>query len=55
MIVDCHMHVNWLGYTADKVAGHFDAIGVDKGWLLTWEAVNGSGWERTVACPPTPR
>ena len=41
MIVDCHMHVNWLGHNVHTLIEHMDALGVDKSWLLTWELVNG--------------
>ena len=35
------MHVDWKGYDARKVVRHMDDIGVDKAWILTWEAVDG--------------
>lgn len=41
MRIDCHIHVNWLGYDAKKLIGHYDSLGIDKVWLLTWEEVNG--------------
>ena len=41
MIVDCHMHVNWLGHNVHTLVKHLDDLGVDKTWLLTWELVNG--------------
>src|SRR3989304_1855884 len=41
MRVDCHIHVNWYGYDAKKMIAHYDALGIDKAWVLTWEEVNG--------------
>ena len=41
MIIDCHMHVNWNGWNAERIVGHMDAIGVDQACLLTWENVDG--------------
>ncbi len=39
--VDCHIHVDCLGYNAEKIIQHYDALGIDKAWVLTWEEVNG--------------
>ena len=41
MIIDCHTHVNWNGWNAERIVGHMDAIGVDQACLLTWENVDG--------------
>ncbi len=41
-IIDCHQHVNFQGYDADKLVNHLDSLGVEKAWLLTWESVDGS-------------
>lgn len=41
MVIDCHTHVNWIGRTADDLVHHMDAIGVDKAWVLSWQAVDG--------------
>ncbi len=41
MIIDCHMHVNWLGRNPDDIVKHLDAIGVDKAWVLTWQDRDG--------------
>lgn len=41
MIIDCHMHIGWKGYDASAVVRHMDAIGVDKAWILTWDAIDG--------------
>ena len=40
-IVDCHQHVNFCGYDADKLIRHMDDLGVKKAWLLSWESVDG--------------
>lgn len=41
-IIDCHQHVLFHGYDADKLVNHLDTLGVEKAWLLTWESVDGS-------------
>ena len=41
MKIDCHMHVPWQGYDADRAVGHLDELGIDKACLLTWELVDG--------------
>ena len=40
-MIDAHVHTNWLGKRADDIVRHFDSIGVEKGWLLAWEMVEG--------------
>ena len=37
MIIDCHMHVEWQGHSADDAVRHLDNIGVDKAWVLSWQ------------------
>jgi len=41
MIIDCHVHVGWKGYDAPAVVRHMDGLGVEKAWILTWEATDG--------------
>lgn len=41
MRIDCHIHVNWQGYDADKMVAHYDALGIDKAWVHTWEESDG--------------
>jgi len=38
MIIDAHNHVNWLGYTPEKIIENMDRNGIDITWLLSWEA-----------------
>lgn len=38
MIIDAHNHVNWLGYTPEKIIENMDQNGIDRTWLLSWEA-----------------
>ncbi len=40
-MIDAHIHTNWLGKKADDIVRHFDSIGVEKGWLLAWEMLEG--------------
>jgi predicted TIM-barrel fold metal-dependent hydrolase len=38
MIIDAHNHVNWLGYTPEKIVENMDQNRIDITWLLSWEA-----------------
>lgn len=38
MIIDAHNHVNWLGYTPEKIIENMDQNRIDITWLLSWEA-----------------
>jgi len=40
-IVDIHQHVNWQGKNVAGLIQYLDEAGVDKCWLLSWEAVDG--------------
>ncbi len=40
MIVDCHTHVDWQGYSADDAVRHMDELGVDKAWVQSWESMD---------------
>ncbi len=37
-VVDAHNHVNWYGYSAERIVENMDRHGIDVTWLLTWEA-----------------
>ena len=37
-VIDCHGHVKWYGYNADRLVENMDKHGIDVMWLLTWEA-----------------
>ena len=37
-IIDAHNHVNFIGYTNDRAVANMDEQGIDKAWLLSWEA-----------------
>jgi predicted TIM-barrel fold metal-dependent hydrolase len=37
-IVDIHTHVNYHGHSTDDAIRNMDRHGIDKAWLLTWEA-----------------
>jgi len=37
MFIDSHMHVNFRGYSADRIIAYMDRNGIDQCWLLTWE------------------
>ena len=37
MRVDCHAHVNYEGYTAEKMISHYDALRTAQAWVHTWE------------------
>ena len=38
-LIDCHGHVNWYGYDAERLVANMDAHGIDLMWLLTWEVL----------------
>lgn len=40
-VIDVHQHVNWGGKDHAGLISYLDSLGVDKCWLLSWEAVNG--------------
>ena len=35
MRIDCHNHVNGLGYDTKKLIAHYDSLAIDKVWFLT--------------------
>ena len=37
-IIDIHAHVNYHGHSIDDAVRNMDRYGIDKAWLLTWEA-----------------
>lgn len=37
-VIDAHNHVAWLGHDARKVVENMDRLGIDRTWLLSWEA-----------------
>ncbi len=38
MIIDAHNHADWHGHDVEKTLANMDRYGIDKAWLLTWEA-----------------
>jgi len=40
MKIDCHIHVNWLGYGPRQIVEHMDRLGIDRAWVHTWEMVD---------------
>lgn len=38
MIIDCHNHPDWYGYTLEKFIANMDQNQIDKTWILSWEA-----------------
>jgi predicted TIM-barrel fold metal-dependent hydrolase len=38
MLIDAHNHPNWHGHDAKKMLENMDKHGIDKTWLLSWEA-----------------
>ena len=41
MIIDAHQHVGYHGRNAEAVVEDMDRWGIDRAWLLTWEATPG--------------
>ena len=36
--IDAHNHPDWLGYNLERTLENMDAMGIERMWLLTWEA-----------------
>ena len=37
-VIDIHCHPNWLGHNGAAIIENMDAAGIDKAWLISWEA-----------------
>ena len=40
-MIDVHQHTNWQGHKTSDLIAYMDSLGVDKAWLLSWEAIDG--------------
>jgi len=40
-MIDVHQHTNWQGHKSKDLIAYMDSLGVDKAWLLSWEAIDG--------------
>ncbi len=40
-MIDVHQHTNWQGHKTKGLIAYMDSLGVDKAWLLSWEAIDG--------------
>ncbi|HOV64673.1 MAG TPA: hypothetical protein PLG43_12415, partial [Spirochaetia bacterium] len=38
MIIDIHNHPDWHGHDLDRFLANMDSFGIEKTWLLSWEA-----------------
>lgn len=38
MIIDAHNHADWHGHDVDKTLANMDRYGINKAWILSWEA-----------------
>ena len=38
MIIDAHNHADWYGHNVHRTVENMDKYGIDKTWILTWEA-----------------
>ena len=38
MIIDCHNHPDWCGHNFDRFVANMAECGIDRTWLLSWEA-----------------
>jgi predicted TIM-barrel fold metal-dependent hydrolase len=43
-VVDSHLHLYYLGRTAQKIVAYLDANRIDCCWLLTWEEISPGPW-----------
>jgi len=41
-MIDIHVHLNWLGWSVEKIMKYADESGIDKVCLLGWEAIDGA-------------
>lgn len=37
-IIDIHCHPNWIGHNGAKIIENMDEAGIEKAWLISWEA-----------------
>lgn len=40
VLIDSHMHVKFMGYSAEDIVAYMDRNGIDRCWLLTWEQMS---------------
>jgi hypothetical protein len=38
LIIDAHNHAEWYGYNLERYLENMDAYGIERTWLLSWEA-----------------
>ena len=43
-VVDSHMHVNFAGFSLDKIIKYLDKNRIDCCWLLSWEEISPEPW-----------
>ena len=54
MIIDCHNHPDWHGHDLKSFIANMDRYGIDKTWILSWEApVDEYDPASTNCFPPT--
>ncbi|NLG53176.1 MAG: hypothetical protein GX541_04295, partial [Clostridiales bacterium] len=53
MIIDVHNHPDWCGHNLEKYIENMDMYGIDKTWLLSWEAPHDEYDPHYLSkCPP---
>lgn len=52
MRIDVHNHPDWYGHPIDKFIANMDKYGIDKTWLLSWEAPHDEYDPRYLKCCP---
>ena len=49
-IIDAHNHPDWHGHNLEKFLANMAQNGIDKTWLLSWEARSTSSIPPTTTC-----
>ena len=44
-IIDSHFHINFNGFSLDKIIKYLDRERIDCCWLLSWEEINPGPWD----------
>lgn len=55
MKIDAHNHADWHGHNFDKFIANMDKYGIDKTWILSWEAPCDEYDPETIWAFPLPR
>lgn len=54
MIIDAHNHADWHGHNFERFIANMDQFGIDKTWILSWEAPVGDFAPSSIYAFPLP-